>query len=210
MKEKKIRIDNQEIDIVVGHATNKRHTRNPLKNMLLRQFDSTLTSILSCVQLTKILEIGSGEGDVVKIAKKLFPNCYYVAVDIDEDLLRLAKAHGADEVALSTSEPLQLPYPDESFDLVLMIEVLEHLFMPEEGLKEAKRLTKSFFIASVPNEPLWRFINILQCKHLLEFGNTPGHVNHWGKRRFYQLLSSQFHIKQFLTPFPWLMTLSKK
>jgi len=203
---RKVIIDGKETDIVMGHATKKHGTKNPLKNYLLNKFDKRFASFLQEINPQKVLEIGSGTGHVIQIVKQMFPDCHYTAVDIDESLLEIAKQKGADEIVISTGEPLSLPYEDNSFDLVLMMEVLEHLYKPEEALKEAKRLCGDHFIASVPNEPLWRVLQMLMLKHLKYGGNTPGHINHWNKISFGKLISSYFDIKNIVKPFPWIMT----
>ena len=43
-----------------------------------------------------------------------------------------------------------LPFPDDSFDLVLAIEVLEHVPGPEAALSELARVCSGTFVASVP------------------------------------------------------------
>ncbi len=203
---RKVIIDGKETAIVMGHATKKHGTKNPLKNYLLNKFDKRFVSFLQKINPQKVLEIGSGTGHVFQIVKHMFPDCHYTAVDIDESLLEIAKQKGANEIVLSTGEPLSLPYEDSSFDLVLMMEVLEHLYKPEDALKEAKRLCSDHFIASVPNEPLWRVLQMLMLKHLKYGGNTPGHINHWNKKSFGKLISPYFDIKNIVKPFPWIMT----
>lgn len=202
---KKVIIDGKETDIVMGHATKKHGTKNPLKNYLLSKFDKKLRCFLQDIKPVRVLEIGSGTAHIVEIVKTMYPNCHYTAVDIDESLLEQARAKGADEIVLSAGEPLSLSYEDKSFDLVLMMEVLEHLYKPEEALKEAQRLCSKHFIASVPNEPLWRILQMMMLKHLKDWGNTPGHINHWNKKGFEKLLSGYFTISETAKPLPWVM-----
>ena len=38
-------------------------------------------------------------------------------------------------------------------------------------------------------------------------GNTPGHLNHWSRGAFVDLLSSYGEIAQVRSPFPWTMLL---
>ena len=46
-----------------------------------------------------------------------------------------------------------------------------------------------WLLVSVPREPLWRGLNLARGSYLRELGNTPGHLNHWSKRRFASLLA---------------------
>ena len=92
---------------------------------------------------------------------------------------------------------------DSSFDLVTVLEVLEHLEQPSDAIKEAKRVSKEFCIFSVPFEPYWRILNLLRLKYISDLGNTPGHMNHWSKSGFEKLLKNQFSIVKLQTVFPW-------
>jgi hypothetical protein len=42
---------------------------------------------------------------------------------------------------------------------------------------------------------------------LKDLGNTPGHLNHWSKRSFTQLLSRHGTVVEARSPFPWTMLL---
>jgi len=43
--------------------------------------------------------------------------------------------------------------------------------------------------------------------YLRDLGNTPGHLNHWSKRSFVQLLSRHGQVVEARSPFPWTMLL---
>jgi SAM-dependent methyltransferase len=51
-----------------------------------------------------------------------------------------------------------LPFEDESFDAAICIEVLEHLFAPQDAAAEIRRVLRpgGRLIASVPNAVYWR------------------------------------------------------
>jgi hypothetical protein len=91
-----------------------------------------------------------------------------------------------------------------------MVEVLEHLGSPFDGLLEANRLSSSHLIATVPNEPIWRVLNMLRFKYIGSLGNTPGHLHHWGRKQFRKFISSQFDPMTVKSPLPWIMILGKK
>jgi hypothetical protein len=50
----------------------------------------------------------------------------------------------------------------------------------------------------------------IRGKYLSDFGNTPGHLNHWSKRGFLHLLSNTgFNLISIECPLPWMMVLGK-
>ncbi len=199
-----------EKQIIAGNYFNKRSTGNSIYKKLMNNFDKHFVKFLTEVKPLKILEFGCGEGEMITIVKQVFPDAHYTAVDIEENLLESAKQKGADKVLLLNPENVKLPFADNSFDLVIAAEVLEHVPSPHESLKEIKRVTSSHIIASVPYEPYWCMLNMARLKYLNRFGNTPGHVNHWNKKEFHGMISSEFCIMDSSVPFPWLMVLAKK
>ena len=60
-------------------------------------------------------------------------------------------------------------------------------------------------IISVPREPLWRILNMARCKYLSDFGNTPGHLQHWSKGGITALVQRYFEVVEVLSPLPWTM-----
>jgi len=97
----------------------------------------------------------------------------------------------------------KLEREDNSFDLVTMLEVLEHLEQPTVAIKEAKRVSKRFCVFCVPFEPYWRVLNLLRLKYIPDLGNTPGHINRRSKSGFEELLNNHFSIVRLQTVFPW-------
>ncbi len=81
-----------------------------------------------------------------------------------------------------------LEFADDEFELVAATEVLEHVDGPEQALAEMARVASAWLLVSVPHEPLWRALNMARGAYLRDFGNTPGHVNHWTARAFLGLL----------------------
>ena len=87
------------------------------------------------------------------------------------------------------------------------IEVLEHVPDPEHTVSEMARCASGHLLVSVPREPLWRGLNMARGAYIKDLGNTPGHLNHWSKRSFVQLLSRYGTVVEARSPFPWTMLL---
>ncbi len=80
----------------------------------------------------------------------------YVGVDVSETAVKAARALGLDAILLS--EGADLPFADGLFDLVVCVEVLEHLFDPLAAASEMVRVLKpgGTLLATVPNVAYWR------------------------------------------------------
>ncbi len=175
---------------------------------LIHNFYKKVDDLLSNVQINKALEVGCGHGySTHYLTKSLGSDCIE-ASEFDESMIPDAKARNP-ELRITQESIYELKREDNSFDLVLALEVLEHLESPQIALKELKRVTSRYCIVSVPREPLWRFLNMARGKYLGAFGNTTGHINHWSKKDFIHLVSRYFNIIAVVNPLPWTILLAE-
>ena len=131
-----------------------------------------------------------------------------VGVDLQEDSLQAGwSRHEAPNLEYRTLDGGELPFAAGEFDMVSAIEVLEHVPDPQLTLHEMSRCAQRHLLVSVPREPLWRTLNVARGAYWSQLGNTPGHVNHWSRRSFIQLLRGHGEIAEVRSPFPWTMLL---
>jgi len=189
--------------------TEKYESRNPISNWLIARFYSQVKRLIPD-NVTRVLEVGCGAGYSTRILKEFFPKSVnYSASDISAELLNLARTR-VPGIQFEQHSIYDLPNADNSVDLVICLETLEHLDRPEAALKEIYRVTRKHAIFSVPREPLWRTLNIARGKYIPNLGNTPGHINHWSRNSFKRFLAKHFKIVDTATPIPWTIVLSKK
>jgi len=103
-----------------------------------------------------------------------------------------------------------MPFISDFWDIVMACEVLEHLKIPEAGVRELHRVTKKYALITVPLEPWWRIANVMRLRYVKSGGNTPGHVQHFTKRKFYDLMSTYFNIITYRRIFLWQCMLVEK
>jgi hypothetical protein len=87
--------------------------------------------------------------------------------------------------------------------------VLEHVPQPERALAEISRVCRGAAILSVPREPIWRAGNVARGRYLRDWGNTPGHVNHWSSRAFERFVAGQLAVTDTAHPLPWTMVCAR-
>jgi SAM-dependent methyltransferase len=93
----------------------------------------------------KILDLGCGYGAYSLALLKQGRSC--VGCDVNVQYLKAASASGLPVIAAEGS----LPFPDKSFDTVLLFEVIEHVLPIEAILKEAFRVARQNVLVTVPN-----------------------------------------------------------
>ena len=90
----------------------------------------------------KGLSLGSGEGDYDAMIAK---HCtQLISCDINEQDVAFAKALNAEVANLEyrVENALELSFADNSFDLLVSVEVIEHVGQPARMLKEVARVLK--------------------------------------------------------------------
>lgn len=142
----------------------------------------------------KVLDLGGRDGTLTKY----FCNDNRVTIgDIDEKALLHAKHNYDLEIKLINLNEV-LPFSDNSFDIVVMAEVLEHLPYPMITLSEIKRVLKKDgkFIGNLPLAyHLKDRIQILRGKKLLISGD-PTHLQFLSYKDAKELLSTFFMIEK--------------
>lgn len=101
----------------------------------------------------EILDVGCGPGGNIWALKNFGR---VTGLDLSEEALRFAKDLGF--VKLIKSDACQMPSPNESFNLISSLDVLEHIEEDEKVMREVFRILKSdgIFLVTVPAFPwLW-------------------------------------------------------
>jgi len=132
----------------------------------------------------RILDFGCATGAYCLELKKLNFEC--IGVDINEKYIKIAKQKGVEAYLIKD----HLPFNDNSFDTVILFEILEHVQYPDRILKEAKRVAKKNILITVPNcegfEKLGSYG--LTYNHFL----ATDHINFFTKKDLENLLSNHF------------------
>lgn len=87
-----------------------------------------------------VLDLAAGTGDFAQMVLERFPRARVVAVDLTERMLHLARRRGLPETACA--EAAALPFPDHSFDGVVIGYGLRNFPNLERALREIERVTR--------------------------------------------------------------------
>jgi|SRR3989344_1827537 len=187
----------------------KYQTNNPIAIYLMWNFFDEIGNILNHLSFKKVLNAGCGDGIELLQIKKFLKGKSVYGLDIDPVQIKAARKN-IPSMKFILGDIYKLQFKDSEFDLVLSIEVLEHLVRPEKALKELSRVSAKHAIFSVPNEPLWRILNLLRGYRVRELGNGEGHIQHWSSDSFKKLVSKYFNVVKISKPIPFTILLCSK
>ena len=157
----------------------------------------------------RILDIGCGRGIFLNVMK----NNGWTVAGTEYDRITAESIAEYYNINVVTGNPGDWGFPPESFDVITMNHVLEHMSAPESAIGECSRLLgkRGLLVVAVPN------ITSLQSslgKHLWFHLDIPYHLYHFSeeglsslleKYNFRMLKTRRFNLEY--NPFGWLQTL---
>ena len=134
----------------------------------------------------KILDVGAGKGDIVNDIYRLYNNV--TALDISTEALKHVNCPSR-----VNGEIENLPFQSNNFDLVICLEVLEHLsdLSFKKGVFELQRVANNYLIIGVPYKENIH-LRKTRCPSCQGIFNADGHF-----RTFYSLRSLCCWFPQF-------------
>lgn len=192
---------------------NKYNCRHPFVRKRLDDFFKVIVGMMSALESKNVLSLGCGEGLDLRRIHELSPVRFkrYWGLDLKVDALRMGLTVSGDVPFRAVCGDISnLPIKLEMFDLILGLEILEHIRDPREVLEQISHRYIGYCILSVPNEPLYRLTRMLMFRqNIRHFGNHPEHINHWSSSSFQRMLAGYFRIIKVEKPFPWTVILCK-
>lgn len=101
----------------------------------------------------KHLDVGCADGYFTGHYLLKYPDTEGYGIDLSEAIIEQAK-NMYPEGHFQQSDVYELPFEDNSFDLVYAAEIIEHLIDPERAMREIHRVLKKggCYVMTVPNE----------------------------------------------------------
>ncbi len=122
-----------------------------------------LLDVLSRLKPRTLLDVGCGEGFLLDKARTLL-GCQVLGTDLSSEACRRAwQLCGVRAVPANAS---LLPFADDSFDVVVISEVVEHLEFPLEAMAECRRVARTAVVVTTQEFARNRFERWVQLQSL--------------------------------------------
>lgn len=133
----------------------------------------------------KVLEVGAGDGSILHFLNEWnFAEELYALEIAQSGVDKINERNLSHLKEVQTFDGYQIPYPDDSFDLIILAHVLEHVEHERVLLRELKRVAK-YIVIEVPKD--YRFGVDKRMKHFLDYG----HINMYTPTSLRFLLKSE-------------------
>lgn len=150
-----------------------------------RQKARNIMEVTRGMAFNKVLEVGAGDGSILKFLSEAGFAKEYYAVEISGSAIqRIRERHIPQLVQVLPFDGYAIPFPDHSFDLVILSHVLEHVEYERKLLRELQRLAPNQVI-EVPKD--YRFGVDKKVPHFLSYG----HINTYTPSSLRFLLRSE-------------------
>jgi SAM-dependent methyltransferase len=129
---------------VYGHHPGAEYTPAAFRHYIRR---TALLSELGGLEFRTMLDVGCAEGFFMDAVRRRF-GAETWGVDISDAAVRRARENYGFNVA--AADATRLPFADDTFDVVLSTETIEHVLDPEKMVAEMKRVARRHVIVTTP------------------------------------------------------------
>ena len=142
---------------------------------------------ISQIRFHKVLDLGCGTGVILEEIGRKYRTAELFGLDLSENMIAQARQRLKSTAELSIGDAENLPYADNSFDLVCCVESFHHYPDPAKALSEIKRVLNKdgiFLLCDTwAKSPLRQVLNIF-----IRFSND-GDVHIYSKNEVNKLLT---------------------
>src|SRR5690606_24257144 len=141
-------------------------SQNPIQRALIDNFHAKAVELIRRARPSTILELGCGEGYVLSALIEAGVEAELTGIELDARAARIASERLGTRATIEQRDARELAADGRRFDMVMMLEVLEHIPDPAQMLPIVDSLTNGWVLLSVPWEPVFRGLNFMRGKNL--------------------------------------------
>ncbi len=94
------------------------------------------------LEFEKLLDAGCGSAPMISLLKEKYPDKEYTGIDLSANMIKEALSKNLDNVEFLIGDCEDLPFKDDSFDVVINSQSFHHYPNPEKFFKSVARVLK--------------------------------------------------------------------
>jgi SAM-dependent methyltransferase len=197
--------------VAVDTSNFAKHTNaNPVQKFLIDRFHAKITEIVKAQHPETLLDAGCGEGFTAEIFLRAMPALKLTGFDPHEPSVEMARMRNP-RASFQVGDIYNIPFDDDSFDIVGCFEVMEHLHDAPRALAELARVARGTVVLSVPHEPFFCLSNAARGKNLDidPKGSDPDHRNFWSREALGDFVQQEMEVVELTGSFPWSICVAR-
>lgn len=108
-----------------------------------REYYPFVLNAINNIPFNKVLDLGCGTGVILKEISSINSDVELFGLDLSENMIAKATQRLGTTANLSVGDAENLPYADNTFDLVCCVESFHHYPNPKKALSEINRVLKN-------------------------------------------------------------------
>jgi SAM-dependent methyltransferase len=112
--------------------------KTPLGHYIFSRQKELILDLVAPRAGERVLDVGCGTGDNLQFFRDKW--CYVTGIDSSAEMLKIAREKHGDHAELILAQAEDIPFSDNGFDIVTIINVLETAYNPQKIIAEAIRV----------------------------------------------------------------------
>lgn len=163
-----------------------------------------LSDLIALKSGETLLDVGCGPGQLLRLLHAKYPQNSFTGLDVDPEILAIARKNLTEGVKLIESSATELPFPDQSVDAVTSTLMIHHLSSEQKQrmIREVYRVLKPggrFYLFDFAPPKSWyeKLVTAIICKVEQLEDAASGKYPEFMKQARFKDVQSLYHTRRF-------------
>ena len=130
---------------------------------------------LKKIEFNDLLDVGCGTGPMIELLTEEYPDRHYVGMDLTPKMIEVANAKGLKNAEFIVGDSENMPFENESFDVLICANSFHHYPDPQEFFNEVKRVLRPNGVLVLRDYTSYPFVIWLMNHTEMPLANLIGH-----------------------------------
>jgi len=130
---------------------------------------------LKKIEFNDLLDVGCGTGPMIELLTEEYPDRHYVGMDLTPKMIEVANAKGLKNAEFIVGDSEDMPFENESFDVLICANSFHHYPDPQKFFNEVKRVLRPNGVLVLRDYTSYPFVIWLMNHTEMPLANLIGH-----------------------------------